>query len=151
MRSHVLEHYFPNLTTNNYDLTSPSDPTYNCIAWAMGDTSRWWEKFPVDGYYWPADIATNETTVSWLSLFALAGYVTCENGELEEGLEKIAIYATEEGEPQHIARQLVSGSWTSKLGGLQDITHQSLEAIETTTYGAARYFMKRPQQRPRET
>lgn len=31
---------FPGLSSTSFKITSPFDPTYNCIAWAAGDTRR---------------------------------------------------------------------------------------------------------------
>jgi len=49
------------------------------------------------------------------NLFIPVGYSECHDASLEPGFEKIAIYANTDG-PQHAARQLVTGRWTSKLG-----------------------------------
>jgi hypothetical protein len=146
MSSESLEQLFPSLRGSHYEVTSPIDPRYNCVAWALGDTARWWEKFPFSGYYWPSQGETSETVDGWMLVFAMHGYSVCDAGEWERGFEKIAIYTTTDGEPQHVARQLDSGQWSSKLGGAQDIIHPSLEAIECPEYGSARVFMRRPQQ-----
>ena len=66
----------------------------------------------------------------------------CESGELEENVEKLAIYATSDGKPQHIARQLPSGIWTSKLGRLEDIEHE-LAGLSGKLYGTVCKFMAR--------
>jgi hypothetical protein len=41
-----LEKLFPALLGSGYQVTSPRDEAYNCIAWAAGDTTDCW---------WPAD------------------------------------------------------------------------------------------------
>ena len=33
----------PNLSPEQFTLTSPQDSTYNCIAWVVGDDRNWWE------------------------------------------------------------------------------------------------------------
>jgi hypothetical protein len=40
-----------------YELTSPRDATYNCIAFAAGDTARKWNPNMLlqPGYYWPPE------------------------------------------------------------------------------------------------
>jgi hypothetical protein len=43
-----------------------------------------------------------------------------------------------------MARQLVSGAWTSKLGRLEDIEHEALEAINCDDYGEPVQFLRRP-------
>lgn len=41
-----IESSFPKLQTAAYHITSPATRDYNCIAWAAGDSRRWW---------WPED------------------------------------------------------------------------------------------------
>jgi hypothetical protein len=35
-----LEQSFPGLRTGHYQVTSPADNTYNCVAWAAHDAAR---------------------------------------------------------------------------------------------------------------
>jgi hypothetical protein len=60
----------------------------------------------------------------------------------EPGYEKVAIYAAPDGTPTHVARQLTSGLWSSKLGQLQDIQHR-LEDLAGSVYGDCARFPKR--------
>ena len=69
-------------------------------------------------------------------------YVRCDTPELEEGCEKIAIYAIVD-KPTHVARQLPNGRWTSKLGGLKDIEHATLDDLAGPIYGYPALFMRR--------
>lgn len=81
-----------------------------------------------------------------LELFRSYGYELCENGILESGFEKIAVYARD-NKPQHAARQLATGLWTSKLGRYQDIEHATPEELEgdgNREYGRIVAFMRRP-------
>lgn len=71
------------------------------------------------------------------------GYEICDHGELEEGFEKVAIYAVE-NEPKHAARQLPSGKWTSKLGLYIDLEHLSVANMHNAEYGRVVHFLKRP-------
>jgi hypothetical protein len=49
-----METTFPNLRNDQYAITSPRTPNYNCIAWSVGDTEHWWEPIRhIPGYYWP--------------------------------------------------------------------------------------------------
>jgi hypothetical protein len=78
--------------------------------------------------------------------FAVRGYEQCDDGELDIGWEKIAIYVDNDDTPQHVARQLNNGGWTSKLGDYEDIAHESLAALEgdgKDQYGRAKHFMRR--------
>jgi hypothetical protein len=71
------------------------------------------------------------------------GFAPCEHGDLEVGFEKLVIYVKGQ-EVTHMARQLPSGAWTSKLGRLEDIEHEALDAITGDNYGEPRQFLKRP-------
>ena len=72
-------------------------------------------------------------------------YVPCESGNFEKGFEKIAIYSDKMKTPTHAARQLDNGSWTSKLGRCNDISHDVI-GVSGFTYGQIAVFMKRPVQ-----
>ncbi|HEY7428267.1 MAG TPA: hypothetical protein VH682_28795 [Gemmataceae bacterium] len=37
-----FEVLFPRLNGTAYRITSPASDVYNCIAWAAGETNRWW-------------------------------------------------------------------------------------------------------------
>jgi len=77
--------------------------------------------------------------------YGTLGYVVCQDGTLEDGYEKIVIYAKGSSslEPTHAARQLANGRWTSKLGQLEDIEHDSPVVVEGPSYGKAVLYMKR--------
>lgn len=78
--------------------------------------------------------------------YGTLGYVECADGELEAGFEKVAIYADAQFTPTHASRQLADGRWTSKLGKLEDIEHDTIDNVNCPTYGTAVRFMKRPRQ-----
>ena len=149
-----IELKFPNLRIKGYQATSPPDHYYNCIAWAAGDQERFWSPIRRDqsdgaygapyGDYWPAAAVQENTLDAWKSAFALQGFMECQSAAVEPGFEKLAIYADGQNVPQHVARQLPSGEWTSKLGNDLDIQHASLDALEGECYGRAIHFMRRP-------
>jgi hypothetical protein len=137
----VNESLFPDLVKSGYQVTSPPDPIYNCIAHAMGLTDNWWWPDP-DGFdYWPAGVVRECTLDAFIQAFATAGYTACPHGSLEPDWEKVAIYATDEG-PTHAARQLASGLWTSKLGPDDDI-EPTLEGLCSPLYGSVVQFLRR--------
>lgn len=136
-----LEALFPVLSTSNYEKSSEKDPTYNCVAFAVHDTKQFWQKVRVRGYYWP--IERDDRLEDWVKVFALHNYEITDNWELEPDFEKICIYVTTDGSPEHVARQLGSGMWTSKIGKLEDIIHATLAALEGTEYGTPTIVMKR--------
>ena len=88
-----------------------------------------------------------------MDAYSQLGYVECSNGELEAGSEKIAIYATNSSSgqmPTHAARQLKNGSWTSKLGEFEDISHLGVGDVECPDYGSVVAFMIRPRKGSRD-
>jgi hypothetical protein len=139
-------HEFPHLTYGknaNHRITSSSTPRYNCIAWAGDDIERpWWPD--TYGWYWPSGISDKDEVPSFIEAFQLLGYVVCADGSIEVGFEKIAIFARPDGSPQHAARQLRNGKWTSKLGPFEDIEHHLCEDVRSQWYGAPCCFMRRP-------
>ncbi len=84
-----------------------------------------------------------------MEAFGTLGYKPCDNDRLEIGYQKVAIYADPFDSPKHMARQRFWGTWTSKLGDLEDILHVSLAQVEClgphpiADYGCAVRFMKR--------
>lgn len=145
-KSISLELRFQSLKKSIYCVTSKITPTYNCVAWAAGETDRpWWPvPYPSAPYYWP-ESDKDELLEDFISGFGTLGYVSCDGGNLEEGYEKIAIYIDEESEISHMARQLNTGLWTSKCGNLEDIQHnlEDLEGGHGYGYGKVCHFMKR--------
>jgi hypothetical protein len=144
VRDLELEGDCPGLRASAYKITSPKDPKYNCIAYAAGDTSQWWEdtgNIKVRGYYWPPGAQDADALQGWMRLFEIHGYVETTDRSLEIEYEKIAIYASADG-PEHVARQKASGAWTSKAGSGIDMEH-ALESLEGDLYGKVVKVMKR--------
>ena len=136
---HLLP-YFPQLESDGFDVTSPTNSFYNCFAWAANDNARWWE--PAEDGYWPERIIREASLTAFLQAFGTLGYKPCTDGDYERDFEKIALYSNIHG-PQHAARQLADGTWTSKLGPHEDIGHANLRAIEGDVYGSVLQFLKR--------
>ncbi len=134
---------FPNLTSDNHKITSPQTPEYNCIAWAAGEDERWWWPGPPPYTYWPPGIPRNESIESFMAAFATLGYEICDNSDIEPGFEKVVLYAKNDKEPTHMARQVESGGWTSKLGEDHDIEHATLDTISGPFYGIAVKILRR--------
>ena len=96
-----LEQVFPRLTPESYRKTSDATPPlvadcYNCIAYAADDMKRWWEPRPDGRYrrgeYWPDNVPTAFHIDTYRVAFESLGYIVCDNGDLESGLEKVALY-----------------------------------------------------------
>jgi hypothetical protein len=102
--ANLLEATFPGLVQGNYAVTSLRSKHYNCVAWAAGDSTKWW--WPganVDEEYWPESIDRLETLDSFQAVFASLGNTVCQRDDLEPGFEKVAIFATDELAPKHAA------------------------------------------------
>ena len=136
----AARHILPNLTAENYRITSPPSWDYNCIGWAVGDTDVWW--WPIPGRFWPDGVPREETLDAFVAALATRGFAPCANSDLETTLEKIALYAVGTI-PTHAARQLATGWWTSKLGPSIDIEQVDLQTIAGGVYGTAGAFLAR--------
>lgn len=141
----------PALTDDTYTITSPNARRYNCIAWAAGNDTNWWWPDNRGIGKWPQGIPRAVTMEAFVAVFQSLGYSLCYSSALELGIEKIAIYAKRDpitGNliPTHAARQLESGHWTSKMGPLEDITHETADDVNGRLYGSPVYYMAR--QRP---
>jgi hypothetical protein len=131
---------FPNLNPETAAKKSEATPKYNCIAFAASDVDECW--WPSDDGFWPDGIAREETLGAFVAAFETLGYELCAAGNLEAGVEKIAIYAIGDA-PSHAARQLHDGTWVSKLGALEDIQHETLAELDGTAYGRVVSILKR--------
>jgi hypothetical protein len=131
---------FPSLASS-FEITSEKTPEYNCIAWAAEDNSRWW--CPTGMSYWPPTAPRQETVDAFIAAFGTLGYSPCPDGNLEERVEKVVVYLSN-GVPTHMARQLPTGAWTSKLGQSWDIGHSSPEEVSGSAYGLAVQYLSRP-------
>ena len=132
-----LEQLFPGLADDGYVVSSPESAAYNCIAWSVGESDRWWQP----GIYWPAQ--PGDDLAALVALFASLGYEPCDHDGHEAGHEKVALYADAGGEWTHAARQRPDGWWTSKLGEGVDILHRTPRALVGEVYGEVRTLTKR--------
>ncbi len=146
----VIVGCFPKLEHDTlFKVTSKATPKYNCIAWAYKIDNRWmWpntgEYEFLDGiHFWPDKEIRSCDVSNFIAVFEQLGYERCDNGEMEQGHRKIALYVVPNTTTcTHAARQLASGCWTSKLGKSQDIQHGSAETIEGVAYGEVYCYMK---------
>lgn len=130
---------FPGLRYDDgFQITSPEDTDYNCIAWAFGRKDCWmWPDEDTDGVsVWPQGATEDLRVQTFINAFKSLGYDVCDNDEYEVDKEKVALYAYPESEEcTHAARQLDSGIWTSKLGPSFDISHSTPYTIQGRIYG----------------
>lgn len=142
-----IEARFPKLPRDGYRVTSPPDDAYNCVAWIARDTQRWWAP-GVDGYYWPEELGDGDSLMDFVRLFEHLGFSQSPGGAREDGVEKIAIYGAGR-EFDHVAFQREDGTWSSKLGQLGDVKHDTIASIQGTgpfEYGPVIVYMKRGRQ-----
>jgi hypothetical protein len=147
----AIDDRFPTLARDGYQITSPRDDEYNCVAWIARERGQWWEP-ALDGAYWPrqveeADLKDGDLS-EYLYVFGLMGFTICEDDELEVGMEKIAIFGSA-SDFAHVAYQRVDGEWSSKLGKLNDVRHEcaaSLSGPGGCEYDPICLFMSRPRE-----
>jgi hypothetical protein len=77
-----IDRHYPKLADAGYQITSEETPIYNCIAWAVGDPTRWWEcgeDGPIDepGVYWPEGARYGFGLEALISAYELIGYELC--------------------------------------------------------------------------
>jgi len=144
----AIDDRFPTLAHEGYTITSPRDDRYNCVAWIVRDLRRWWEP-ALDGGYWPRRVSEDELDAGDLPeyrrVFESVGFRECADGSLVEGQEKIAVYA--DGDSfQHVAYQRSDGSWSSKLGKLNDVRHGDTVCLSGSSpfeYPRVAHYMSR--------
>ena len=139
-----LELAFPGLVGTDWEIASPQDATYNCVAFALADTERWWWPFglPPSGTYWPDDAPRAETLEAFRVTLGSIGFAPTDTEALAEGVSKIALFA-KGTRPIHVAVQRQDGQWASKLGTQWDIIHP-LRALEGEEYGEVWGIFARP-------
>jgi hypothetical protein len=142
-RRDLLKQCFPGLKSHTFNITSQAVISYNCIAWAAEDDTRYWwpgvSPDPTRPYYWPGK---HECTIdAFVEAFGTLGYKTCRGSGFDPQYQKVALYAIND-EPTHMARQIDAKLWTSKLGDLEDISH-ALKGLDGKYYGMPVLFMRK--------
>ncbi len=145
----LLEIYLPGLEGSDYEITSEATDDYNCIAWALGETDRFWNPIGVYPDYWPEGLPRDVRLSSVVLMFQQQGFESVGDARVEAGFEKIALFGDQE-RFIHVARQLASGRWTSKLGNDCDIEHDLEDLVRRRSpsasyrYGQIVGYMRRP-------
>lgn len=133
---------FPNLG-DHFEVLGPSTKRYNCIAWSVRTTKRW---------VWPG-----KSVAAFDQLYGRYGYrrLRTMDYRVVPGMQKIVLYGKIKSdggiECIHGARQAPNGTWTSKLGQMARIRHQTPEALTGPSYGRpiAVYVRAKPAKRSR--
>lgn len=141
-----LYSYFPELEKDeHFKVTSPCNPIYNCIAWAMGVDNWWVDPCSRAGHWWPSPVARDGSPESLSAAFSYVGFEPCEDGLPEKGYDKVALYMDQaKNEWTHAARIISQDEYHSKIGRLFDIHHSSDVIFDGTDYGVKYAYMRRP-------
>ncbi|HLF76463.1 MAG TPA: hypothetical protein VJB57_03145 [Dehalococcoidia bacterium] len=134
---------YPYLDQTNHEITSRKSRRYNCAAWVLGLTNvHWW---PDADHFWPEGVPLEASIDAFKAAYTTVGFGDCDNGDPEDGYQKIAIYATRFESVHHVASQRPDGGWTSKMGWLgEDIRHNTEKDVAGGAYHNPLAFMKRP-------
>jgi len=137
-----VEQDFPGLIGANYAL-SAEDFNINCLAYAMGDPSNWWEPPKGQGQYWPDGFSEDTSVQTAEEILRSRGYTEeIQIGKVPGG-EAIAIYS-DGHEWTHFAK-FSDGVWSSKLGDGHDVCGHDLEHLVGHLYGGVRKILAKPQ------
>ena len=131
---------FPKLAAEGFKVVAPRSNQYNCIAFAAGDTGRWWYFYQPD--YWPVHAPRSNSITSLVEVFAGLGFERCRDSGIEPGFGKIALYE-QLGAWTHAAVQTSHGTWRSKIGRGPVIEHRSPESLAGGPYGHPTTYMRR--------
>ena len=131
---------FPNLRNEEFTVVDPPSDLYNCIAYAAGNTSQWWDH--TARQYWPPYATRSKRIESLQEVFAGLGFEECDDGSFGPGYQKIALYE-DQGTWEHAAIQISNGAWHSKMGEGPVIEHRSPESLSDGPYGNPTVYMRR--------
>jgi hypothetical protein len=130
--------WFPNLHSKK--VIGPRTSQFNCIAWAAGDSNRWYD--PKN--YWPRHLRFSWGIDSLERLYGALGYEKADDGSIEPEYLKIALYKSKiDASWTHAAIQTPSGIWQSKLGWGELIEHLTPDDVAGGSYGEVAGFMRR--------
>ena len=131
---------FPNLRDEGFTVIDPPSDMYNCIAYAAGDTSQWWDHTP--RRYWPSYATRSERIESLQEVFVGLGFEECYDVTFQFGYQKIALYE-DKGTWEHATTQIPNQAWRSKMGRGPVIEYRSPESLSDGPYGNPMVYMRR--------
>lgn len=137
-----IQQDFPNLTLEEFNITSRINFCYNCHGWTAGFDNLNMQPSTNPIYGWLTE-EIGETPENFEKQFQYLGFQKTDNDNFEEGIEKVAFYV-KENIVEHSSRQLENGWWASKLGSYEDIEYKLLEGLEGEEYGQVKMIMMRP-------
>ena len=131
---------FPQLAGEGYEIVGSPTDRYNCIAYAAGDASRWWDHN--ENHHWPGYVSRSNSMESLKQVFLRLEFQPCNDSRMEGGYQKAALYERE-GAWEHTAVQMPNGRWRSKMGRGPVIEHQSPQFLSSYIYGEPTTYMRR--------
>ena len=132
---------FPNSQAEPFEITSRETGDYNCIGWAVGDSTKFYWPGPSEFFFWPNEIPRNESLETFQLFFNSLVTKSVPTASWKRAFKK-SRFLKKNGLPTHAARQLADGFWTSKLDVLEDVKH-SLGAISGGFYGEIALFLRK--------
>ena len=141
-----VERDFPAMIGMEYEL-SDEDFNYNCLAYALGDRSNWWEPPKGPGQYWPPGYPNDVSLETVESIIKDHGFTVDSDTTRTPETDAVAIYA-EGNERTHFAK-FSTGFWSCKLGEGHDVVGVPLEPFEGALYGKLVKVLSRPKALPK--
>lgn len=156
----LLKLAFPKIEDEGgvFHIKSPATSCYNCIAWAMGFDDRWVDYIlNSKKKWWPKNVPLDWHPDTLIAAFEAVGFEKCNNGKLEDGFDKVALYKVcpffdpltdrwiNDYGWSHAAKILEEGVYHSKIGPSFDIYHRNGDVFEGTDYGEIYQYMRRPE------
>ena len=83
-----IELAFPGLVGKDYEVISPKDEKYNCIAWAVGVADDWWWPDEAGKGHWPPNVPREVTVDAFRAAFETLDFEPCSTEKYEAGFEK---------------------------------------------------------------
>lgn len=134
---------FPRTLERGHTVTSEVTQSYNCFSWVIGrkDVGIWPDS--VGETRWIRGLKRVESVEAIAEALRVFGFEPCEDRNFERAYLKVLLMAKGPEEPTHLAFQLPSGLWSSKLGGSHDIEHAA-DGLCGDYYGDVVGFFRRP-------
>ena len=96
MSAESIESSFPSLSASGYQIESPEDFNYNCLAFVLGDRNNWWEPLPQFVFYWPSGFSPDVSVATVVKIIQLHGYIVECDRRANPLSDAIAVYAKNE-------------------------------------------------------
>ena len=145
-RKDEIEQMFPGLRGTPWAIKSRKTKRYNCFAWAAREKHRRWDF--AKGAYWPPGVHRLSGIAYLVGAYLAEGFSVCHQAacqKYDSTSDSIVLYERNRI-GTHAARLLANGRWSSKLGDIEDVQHQTPEALSGTRYGGPIVYMKRKRQ-----